>query len=108
MRELLAILLELQDLELVLEESRIVHGETSPSAVARLETRIRCLRQSVPPDQLRRFDALRRAGPAVVPEDGGTCRGCHLNVPKGDLNRMRRTEMEWVCPNCGRYLLVTG
>lgn len=108
MRDLLACLLELQELEIVLEECRIVHGDARIPATAGVEVRVRHLRQSVPPQELRRFDALRRLGPAVVHEQGGTCDGCHLNVPRGDLNRMRRTAAEWLCPNCGRYLILAG
>jgi predicted nucleic acid-binding Zn-ribbon protein len=107
MQELLTALLELQELEIVLEESRIVHGDaTLPSAV-RVEVRVKALRQAVPPGELRRYDGLRRGGPAVVKEHDGSCGGCHLNVNRGDLNRMLRLEMDWLCPNCGRYLLVT-
>jgi len=108
MRDLLTALLELQELEIVLEESRIVHGDAAPPAAAAVTARVRELRKRVPQHELKRFDALRRSGPAVVLEHSGTCGGCHLNVPKGDLNRMRRTEADWVCPNCGRYLLLTG
>lgn len=108
MRDLLKALLELQELEIVLEESRIVHGEAAPDTVAEVAARVRELRERVPQHDLKRFDALRRGGPAVVLEHGGTCDGCHLNVPRGDLNRMRRIEADWVCPNCGRYLLLTG
>jgi hypothetical protein len=107
MRDVLAALLELQELEIILEESRIVHGSVHLASAAQVETRVQRLRQTLPPQRLRRFDALRRVGPAVVHERGGTCNGCHLNVPRGDLNRMRRAEVEWVCPNCGRYLMLT-
>lgn len=106
MRDLLTALLELQELEIVLEESHIVHGDSVLPAAVRVEGRVKALRQSVPPGKLRRYDALRRGGPAVVKEHGGSCGGCHLNVPRGDLNRMLRTEADWLCPNCGRYLLV--
>jgi predicted nucleic acid-binding Zn-ribbon protein len=107
MRDLVTALLELQELEIVLEESRIVHGAVALPAVAQIEKRVKALRQSVPPGELRRYDALRRGGPAVVKEQDGTCGGCHLNVPRGDLNRMLRLEIDWLCPNCGRYLRVT-
>jgi len=107
MRDLLTALLELQELEIVLEESRIVHGDALLPSAACVEKRVRALRQSVPSGRLRRYDALRRGGPAVVKEHDGSCGGCHLNVPRGDLNRMLRTEADWLCPNCGRYLLVT-
>jgi predicted nucleic acid-binding Zn-ribbon protein len=108
MRDLVTALLELQELEIVLEESRIVHGDSALPAAAQVERRVGALRQAVPPSELRRYDALRRGGPAVVKEHDGTCGGCHLNVPRGDLNRMLRLEVDWLCPNCGRYLLVSS
>ena len=108
MRNLLTALLELQDLELVLEESRIVHGDDALPVTGEVEKRIRALRLAISTRELRRFDALRRGGPAVVREHDGTCGGCHLNVPRGDLNRMLRIEVDWLCPNCGRYLLVSS
>ena len=108
MRDVLMALLELQDLEIVLEESHIVHGDSALPSADQVEKRVQVLRQSVPPGELRRYAALRRGGPAVVKEQDGTCGGCHLNVNRGDLNRMLRLELEWLCPNCGRYLLVSS
>ncbi|NLF17558.1 MAG: hypothetical protein GX595_09895 [Lentisphaerae bacterium] len=107
MRDLLTALLELQELEIVLEESQIVHGDATAQVAVALTARIGRLRAGVSTQDLRRFDALRRSGPAVVRERGGTCGGCHLNVTRGDLNRMRRCEVDWVCPNCGRYLFLS-
>lgn len=108
MRELVESLLLLQELEIVLQESRIVHGDAALSATAPIHEQIVRVRESLPSHDLKRFDALRRTGAGVVRETGGVCSGCHLNVPKGDLNRMLRGEVEWVCPNCGRYLLLAG
>lgn len=107
MRDLLTALLELQELEIVLEESHIVHGDTAPPSAVLVEQRVKTLRHSVSPGELRRYNGLRRGGAAVVEERDGTCGGCHLNVPRGDLNRMLRLEVDWLCPNCGRYLLVS-
>ncbi len=108
MRDLLTTLLELQELEIVLEESRIVHGDSALASAAVVEQRVKAIRQSVPPGELRRYDGLRRGGAAVVKEHDGSCGGCHLNINRGDRNRMLRMEMAWVCPNCGRYLLVSS
>ena len=107
MRDLLTALLELQDLGLVLAEAQLVRGDARAQVAVALTARIGRLRAGVSTQDLRRFDALRRSGPAVVRERGGTCGGCHLNVTRGDLNRMRRCEVDWVCPNCGRYLFLS-
>ena len=106
MRELVSSLIRLQELEIVLEESRIVHQNNQPDQLEEVEKKVAELRQSIPDQYLRRYDGLRRTGPGAVREVGGLCRGCHLMVPLGDLNRMQRGEMEWLCPNCGRFLLL--
>ncbi|OGV76796.1 MAG: hypothetical protein A3K19_17470 [Lentisphaerae bacterium RIFOXYB12_FULL_65_16] len=108
MEKLVTNLIELQELEIVLEESRIVHRGKHPVAFGRLEGRVVKLRRGIPGQSLKRYDALRRSGLGAVRETNGLCRGCSLNVPLGDLRRMRRGEMEWLCPNCGRYLLISS
>jgi len=108
MRETIASLLEVQELELVLEESRILHRTQTPNAEERaLEERIASVRHPIPPEVLRRYDGLRRNGLAATTEEGGVCRACRLAVTVGDLNRMRNGTLEWVCPHCGRFLLLS-
>jgi predicted nucleic acid-binding Zn-ribbon protein len=106
MRLLVEKLLELQELELVVEESRIVHPEGHSRELAELSSRIAALRKSIPGEDLKRYDGHRRSGAGAVRVEGGVCRGCHLAVPVGDLNRMRKGEASWLCPYCGRYLLL--
>lgn len=108
MCELVTSLLKLQELEIVLQESRIVHGSHVTNQMRTLEAEIRLLRESLKPSELKRFDALKRGGIPVVKERHGVCTGCHLNIPQGDLNRMARGDLEWVCPNCGRFLLLSA
>ena len=55
---------------------------------------------------LKRYDGHRRSGLGVVELHGRVCRGCHLTVAQGDINRMKRGQLDWLCPNCGRYLVV--
>ncbi len=108
MREVIASLMHVQDLELVLEESNILHRGRQPDADLKvLQSKIETLRQTVPASTLRRYDMLRRNGLAVTREEGGLCTACRLNVPKGDLNRMRNGIKEWMCPNCGRFVLLS-
>ncbi len=108
MRRLVQQLYELQELELVLQETHIVHRSTPPAATQEMHQRVEELRAKLPEAVLRRFDALLRNGPAVATEVDGVCTACRLNVPVGDLNRMRRDAIPCVCPNCGRYLLLAG
>ncbi len=108
MRELAQALMALQELEIVQQESSIVHGRDAAAKTAELDPEIQRLRAQIPPAVLKRYTNWRRQhGVAVVREVDGVCLGCHLNVPVGDLNRMRRGDMEWQCPNCGRFLVLS-
>ncbi|MFA4945381.1 MAG: C4-type zinc ribbon domain-containing protein [Lentisphaeria bacterium] len=102
-------LLRLQELELILAESRIIHASAShpPTAIRQIEADIASLRAGIPMAHLRRYDRLRRSGLGVAQEEGGVCTACHLSVNQGDLIRMRRGEMAWTCPHCARFLLLT-
>jgi len=107
LRRLVQQLHDLQELELVMRETRIVHRDTPPDTARDAQERVDRLRREIPEDVLRRFDALLKTGPAVGNEVEGVCSACRLNVPVGDLNRMRRGVIPCVCPNCGRYLLLS-
>lgn len=107
MRKDLEQLLEIQDLELILAETRILHLNTPDQEVKRVRQTVADKRQGLNPELLRRYDQLRRNGVAVVREKDGVCGGCRLKVPKGDLRRMQRGAIPWVCPNCSRFLLLT-
>lgn len=107
MRQIVQALVHLQEQELVLAESRILHEAGAAEVLGELEGRVAELRASIEPGYLRKFDSLRRNGAGVVSAAQGVCHGCHLNVPVGDLNRMRRGQMPWVCPNCARFLIVS-
>ena len=54
----------------------------------------------------RRYEMIcaRRGGIAVVPVRGGTCQGCHMNVPPQLFNQIQRNEQVILCPNCQRML----
>jgi predicted nucleic acid-binding Zn-ribbon protein len=46
----------------------------------------------------------RRGGTAVVEVRGGTCLGCHMNVPPQLFNELQRHRDIRQCPNCHRIL----
>ena len=104
MRETVKQLLELQELEIVLAETKILHQKQKDTEATKLEQRVQELRGQVPDKHLRRYDNLRRNGLAVVPEAGGVCSGCRLNIPRGDLMRMQNGSAPCACPNCARFL----
>lgn len=106
MRQVLEKLIEIQDLELTLAETDILHRDQPESCIARVRREVDDKREAIDPDVLRRYDQLRRNGAAVVKESNGVCGGCRLNIPKGDLRRMHRGAIPWVCPNCSRFILL--
>jgi len=108
-RKTIQSLLHLQELELVLAESSILHQNqaTPPLGLAAIQHKIQDYRSNIREDYLRRYDMLRKNGLGVVKEAAGVCTGCHLNVPVGDLNRMRHCQIPWVCPNCARFLFIS-
>ena len=104
MHELVKKMLNLQELELIREEAFILHGDKHLNKLAVIEKKIVDLRIEIPPDLLKRYDLLRQTGLGAAHEKGGFCSSCRLKIPKGDLNRMKRNEEPWVCPNCGRFI----
>ena len=62
--------------------------------------------KAVDGDLRRRYEMIfsRRGGVAVVPVRGGTCQGCHMNVPPQLFNLIQRNEQLILCPNCQRML----
>jgi uncharacterized protein len=62
--------------------------------------------EAVDGDLRRRYEMIfsRRGGVAVVPVRGGTCQGCHMNVPPQLFNLIQRNEQLILCPNCQRML----
>ena len=96
-------LIHLQELEITLNESEILHAEEHAEA-GELRKEVAALRETIDTDALARYDRLARHGLAVVQLRGSMCMGCNMTVPQGDLNRMRAEQELPVCPNCGHYL----
>lgn len=107
MRETVAKLMKAQELELVIQESDILHKNDAAQDIRTLQTQIGELLDDVPPEHRQRYLKLRTAGLAVVNESGGICLGCRTSIPKGDLNRMYSGKTPWMCPHCGRFALLS-
>jgi len=45
-----------------------------------------------------------RAGIAVVPVEGMTCKGCQRNIPPQMANNLRSGGEILTCPNCHRFI----
>ena len=128
---------ELEDRELeVMEELEPVDGELSviDADLERLSARADELRQAiaaeeseidadmsreradraklaaeVPADLLARYERLRRklGGTGAARLVGGSCGGCHLQLPAMELDRVRRAPPDEIiyCDQCGRILV---
>lgn len=96
-------------MELTVAESEILllNNPEKQAPLKQLKEKMTETRKTIEPEHLRRYDLLRRNGLGVAREAGGTCSACNLNVPVGNLNRMRRHEAPWKCPHCARFLLLS-
>ena len=105
MLEKIKLLLELQELDIILAEARIVHKhEKNTEAV---KEKVNSLRKKIDVPILSRYDRLTKQGLAVVQEMNGMCLGCNLTIPVGDLNRIKTEKMDPICPNCGKFLATS-
>ncbi len=79
---------------------------TLGSEIAQERARRDALVGSVDEELHRRYEMIfsRRGGLAVVEIRGGTCLGCHMNVPPQLFNQIQRMEQVILCPNCQRML----
>ncbi|MCH2174268.1 MAG: C4-type zinc ribbon domain-containing protein [Lentisphaeria bacterium] len=104
MSEVIPLLEKLQNLEITLNEAEILHGDRPE--VDDLKKKCQDIRRQIDTDALARYDRLSRHGLSVVKIINDMCMGCHMIIPKGDLNRMTSGKEDAICPNCGRYLIL--
>jgi predicted nucleic acid-binding Zn-ribbon protein len=62
--------------------------------------------KAIDPQLLKRYDNIRkrRPGPAIALVVGGTCRGCHRNIPPQLALILARANSIESCPNCNRII----
>ncbi len=102
MLEKMKSLFELQELDLILKEARIVHGKEVDSDS--ILEKISKIREKIDGETLSRYDRLIKQGLGVVQLRNGMCLGCNLSIPIGDINRMNVGNMDPICPNCGIFI----
>jgi hypothetical protein len=57
-------------------------------------------------ETLKYYTKLRERNPlAVAVLEGTVCNGCRVEVPAEDIDKMKKSEKLWRCPNCGRILV---
>ena len=106
MLETIKLLVKLQELDLILAEVKIVHKKEKNTDS--IKEKVKSIREQIDLMILSRYDRLARQGLAVVQEIDGRCLGCNLSIPVGDLNRIKAQKMDSICPNCGKFLVITS
>ena len=95
------------------EAARVIEAAEYEATLARVaeviegdRSRRETLLATVDGDLHRRYELIfsRRGGVAVVGVRGGTCQGCHMNVPPQLFNQIQRNEQIFLCPSCQRIL----
>jgi predicted nucleic acid-binding Zn-ribbon protein len=95
------------------EEKAQADAKALDEALAKAEERLRALdarraeaAKAVDPALLAKYENIkkRRAGIAVAPVVGMTCRGCHRNIPPQLAITLQRANSIETCPNCHRII----
>jgi predicted nucleic acid-binding Zn-ribbon protein len=93
-------LLELNRLEDELEQLKL-HGEPSADTLALIES----LRANISVSVLMQHDRLRARGrKSLAAARHGVCSGCHMSLPVGTVNELKRQDHVATCDNCGRFV----
>lgn len=102
MKETLATLIRLQELEFVLSEQETLVDDAE---VATLETSIQELLASLPRESAVLYRKLRQRNLAVVvPATRGACSVCGFVLPTSQVAAVQKAEQLQRCRNCGRIL----
>jgi predicted nucleic acid-binding Zn-ribbon protein len=73
--------------------------------IATLKAEREVAAQRVDAPSLKRYSTIRmRRGMALAPVKGGTCQGCHMNIPPQLYNTLQRGITLETCPNCNRII----
>ena len=99
----------LSEKEMAAQEELAALDERQKEFAARLldlEARRKEAAHKVDPALLRRYEHIkrRRAGIAVAPVVGSTCRGCNRNIPPQLGIVLQRADSLETCPNCHRII----
>jgi predicted nucleic acid-binding Zn-ribbon protein len=107
MNEKLRMLVALQDLDMMIRESK-QEEESLGFKIQHLEklhTAREHLAAQIDDEWLRLYERVaKRHGRAVVPVEGGVCLGCFMGLPTSAQIKPKPGENIRVCENCGRIL----
>lgn len=105
----LSTLLKIQDLEIVLKESSIVHSDSdleTDSDTEDIQQQIDELKSQVPEKQLRHYERVKKNGLGIAQEIQGRCKACHMTIPVGTITSIQSEKSEPICPNCNIYIFL--
>ena len=93
-------LLKIQDYELIVRESEIVHNKKT--GYDSIKEKINALREQIDNDILKIYNVK-----GVNRELNGCCNGCHMNISKGELSRLIKNQDKLpFCPSCHSLLFL--
>ncbi len=105
----LTTLLKIQDLEIVLKESTIVHSESEMEVglkTEQIKTEIENLKKEIPEKMLNRYLKVKKNGLGIAQEIQGRCKACHMVIPVGTINSILNKKAEPACPSCNVYVYL--
>lgn len=102
----LSTLLKIQELELVLKESAIVHPDKDLET-KELQKQIDELKSQVSERDLKHFERVKKNGLGITQEVDGRCKACHMSIPVGNLTRINNGSDEPKCPNCHVFIFTS-
>ncbi|MCM8533050.1 MAG: C4-type zinc ribbon domain-containing protein [Lentisphaeraceae bacterium] len=100
-------LLKIQELELVLKESAIVHSDKDIET-DELQKQIDTLKSDVPERLMKHFDRVKKNGLGITQELDGRCKACHMSIPVGNLSRINNGSDEPKCPTCQVFIFTSS
>lgn len=100
-------LLKIQELELVLKESAIVHSDKDIET-DELQKQIDSLKADIPERYMKHFDRVKKNGLGITQELDGRCKACHMSIPVGNLSRINNGSDEPKCPSCHVFIFTSG
>lgn len=76
--------------------------------IQQLHVRIREIADQLDPKLKKRYYNIKAksGGIAIVPVNGGICKGCHLNIPPQLYNELHKENELRLCPHCYRIIYV--
>ena len=105
----LSTLLKIQDLEIVLKESSIVHNDSESDVEGDtddIQSQIDELKSQVPERQLKHYERVKKNGLGIAQEIQGRCKACHMSIPVGTITNIQSEKSEPICPNCNIYIFL--